>query len=68
MDDEAEIAVEVADSSLPDYPPVMRHQPERLVDGRYVRIPRWLIHTRKQAEAGKVIADAVRIPYRGKVT
>ncbi len=42
-------------AAMPDYPPVKR-APDRL-----------LVHTRRQAEAGRIKARGVRIPHRGKV-
>lgn len=55
-------------SALPDYPAVVRDEPERHFDGNLRRGSRWLIHTRKQAEAGKIEAPATRIPHEGKIT
>ena len=44
-------------AALPDYPPVWRSGNRNS----------WLICTRKQAEAGKVIAKSVKIPHEGTV-
>lgn len=50
-------------AAMPDYPPVKRAPDERCKDGT----GGLLIHTRRQAEAGRIKARGVRIPHRGKV-
>lgn len=47
-------------TDLPDYPPVI------LPDEQVYRRP-FLIHTRRQAEAGKIHVDGMRLPIEGKV-
>ena len=54
---------------LPDYPPVIRRHEEVTGiwnNGTLKRMRPFLIHTRAQAEAGKIHVAGKRIPHHGR--